>query len=663
MEKLKMHTPDLVNANIERIAELFPACVTESRDEAGTVTRAIDFDLLRQELSDRIVEGPQERYRLDWPGKRKALLDANAPIARTLRPCRAESVDFDTTQNLFIEGDNLDALKLLQETYLGKVKMIYIDPPYNTGKDFIYKDDFAESTADYLERSNQQDEEGKLVANPDSNGRFHSDWLTMILPRLKLAKNLLKREGAVFVSCDEVEQCRLRLAMDEVFGMDNLVADMVWAAGRKNDSRLISVSHEYIVCYARDKAYLKEKDIRWRQHKKGLEEIYAQYENFKRQHGDNYAAITEDMKAWYRDLPDSHPSKAHKHFAHVDARGLYFPDNISWPGGGGPKYKVLHPVTGKPVRVPSRGWMTSDPEKMQRWIDEDRVHFGADENAVPCIKSYLKDREYQAPYSVFYQDGRAASKRLRALMGGDYFDFPKDEEVLQELLAMLTDKDDVVADLFGGMAPIAHALMAQNAMDGGRRHCITVQLPEPCDRSTKSGKAALDAGFGTIADLAKERIRRAGAKIKADNATKEGIGHLDVGFRVLKIDTSNMAEVYYRPDELEQKDLAGHVDNVKPDRSAEDLLFQVLLDWGVDLGLPIVRESIVGREVFFVDVNALAACFVKDGGVDEAFVKELAKRKPLRVVFRDAGFANDNARINVEQIFKTLSPDTEVRTL
>jgi adenine-specific DNA-methyltransferase len=663
MEKLKMHTPDLVNANIERIAELFPACVTESRDEAGTVTRAIDFDLLRQELSDRIVEGPQERYRLDWPGKRKALLDANAPIARTLRPCRAESVDFDTTQNLFIEGDNLDALKLLQETYLGKVKMIYIDPPYNTGKDFIYKDDFAESTADYLERSNQQDEEGKLVANPDSNGRFHSDWLTMILPRLKLAKNLLKREGAVFVSCDEVEQCRLRLAMDEVFGMDNLVADMVWAAGRKNDSRLISVSHEYIVCYARDKAYLKEKDIRWRQHKKGLEEIYAQYENFKRQHGDNYAAITEDMKAWYRDMPDSHPSKAHKHFAHVDARGLYFPDNISWPGGGGPKYKVLHPVTGKPVRVPSRGWMTSDPEKMQRWIDEDRVHFGADENAVPCIKSYLKDREYQAPYSVFYQDGRAASKRLRALMGGDYFDFPKDEEVLQELLAMLTDKDDVVADLFGGMAPIAHALMAQNAMDGGRRHCITVQLPEPCDRSTKSGKAALDAGFGTIADLAKERIRRAGAKIKADNATKEGIGHLDVGFRVLKIDTSNMAEVYYRPDELEQKDLAGHVDNVKPDRSAEDLLFQVLLDWGVDLGLPIVRESIVGREVFFVDVNALAACFVKDGGVDEAFVKELAKRKPLRVVFRDAGFANDNARINVEQIFKTLSPDTEVRTL
>lgn len=663
MDKLKMHTPDLVNANVERIVELFPTCVTEGRDDKGDVTRAIDFDLLRQELSDRIVEGPQERYRLDWPGKREALLAANAPIAKTLRPCRDESVDFDTTRNLFIEGDNLDALKLLQETYLGKVKMVYMDPPYNTGKDFIYDDDFAESAEQYLERSNQADEEGRLVANPETNGKFHSDWLSMILPRLKLGKNLLKREGAIFVSCDEIEQARLRLAMDEVFGMDNLVADMVWAAGRKNDSRLISVSHEYIVCYARDKAYLKEKDIRWRQRKKGLEDIYAQYGRLKREHGSDYAAMTEAMKAWYRDLPDSHPANAHKHYSHVDARGLYFPDNISWPGGGGPKYKVLHPITGKPVKVPSRGWMTSDPEKMKRWIAEDRVHFGVDENSVPCIKSYLKDREYQAPYSVFYQDGRAASKRLRALMGGDYFDFPKDEEVLQEIVAMLTDKDDVVADLFAGMAPIAHATMAQNAADGGARGTISVQLPEACDPDSKSGKAALDAGFATIADLAKERIRRAGAKIKADNASKEGIEKLDVGFRVLKIDTSNMAEVYYRPDELKQDDLLGQVDNVKPDRSAEDLLFQVLLDWGVDLSLPIVREKVAGREVFCVDGNALAACFVADGSVDETFVTELAKRKPLRVVFRDKGFASDNARINVEQIFKTLSPDTEVQTL
>jgi len=511
-----MHSPDLVDANIERIAELFPDCVTESRDEQGKLKRAIDFDQLRQALSDHIVEGPQERYRLDWPGKREALLAANAPIAKTLRPCREESVDFDTTQNLFIEGDNLDALKLLQETYLGKVKMIYIDPPYNTGKDFIYNDDFAESAEEYLQRSNQQGEEGRLVANTETNGKFHSDWLSMILPRLRLGKNLLMREGAVFVSCDEVEQARLRLAMDEVFGMNNFVADMVWAAGRKNDSRLISVSHEYIVCYARDKEYLKEKDIHWRQRKKGLEDIYAQYDRLKREHGTDYVAMTKGLKAWYRCLPDGHPAKGHKHYGHVDRRGVYFPDNISWPGGGGPKYKVLHPVTGKPVKVPSRGWMTSDPKKMQRWIDEDRVHFGEDENAVPCIKSYLKDREYQAPYSVFYQDGRAASKRLRTLMGGDYFDFPKDEGVLQELLAMFTDKDDVVADLFAGAAPIAHAAMAQNAKDGGLRRTITVQLPEPCDSSTKTVKNALEAGFATITEIAKERIRRAGQRISSE---------------------------------------------------------------------------------------------------------------------------------------------------
>lgn len=659
MDKLKMHTPDLAAANIERLAELFPACVTESRGEDGMVKRAIDFDLLRQELSDHIVEGPQERYRLDWPGKREALLAANAPIAKTLRPCREESVDFDTTRNLFIEGDNLDALKLLQETYLGKVKMIYIDPPYNTGKDFIYDDDFSESVDSYLKRSNQSDEAVRLVANPETNGRFHSDWLTMILPRLRLAKNLLQSDGAVFVSCDEVEQARLRLAMDEVFGMNNFVADMVWAAGRKNDSRLISVSHEYIVCYARDKDYLKEKGIKWRQRKKGLEDIYAQYEKLKREHRSDYAAMTAGLKAWYRDLPDSHPAKAHKHYGNVDKRGVYFPADISWPGGGGPKYKITHPTTGKVVKIPARGWMTGDSEKMMQWIEEDRVHFGKDENSVPCIKAYLKDSEYQAPYSVFYQDGRAASKRLRALMGGDYFDFPKDEGVLQELIAMFTGGHDIVADLFAGSSPVAHAVMAQNAEDGASRRCISVQIAEPIDEDS----AAFEAGYETIAEVGKERIRLAGRKIKDDNVGSDGIDQLDVGFRALKIDISNMAEVYYKPDEIKQADLLGMVDNVRAKRSSEDLLFQVLLDWGVDLTLPISREQINGRELFFVDGNALAACFTADGSVDEAFVKELAKRQPLRVVFRDAGFANDNARINVEQIFKTLSPATEVKTL
>ena len=538
MEKLKMHSPDLTQANIARIRELFPGCVVEVKDEGrgmkdenlsssfslpgSSLRYAIDFDLLRQELSGHIVEGPQERYHLDWPGKREALLTANAPIAKTLRPCREESVDFDTTKNLFIEGDNLEALKLLQEAYLGEVKMIYIDPPYNTGKDFIYKDSFATEEAAHQVASGERDGEGtRLVANPEGNGRFHSNWMTMIAPRIRLAKKLLAQDGAIFVSCDEGEHPRLRLLMDEIFGQSNFVADMVWAAGRKNDSRLVSVSHEYIVCYACDVEYLRTKQATWRQRKKGLDEIYAQYERLRRQHGKNYKAMTEGMKEWYRSLSDSHPSKAHKHYAHVDSRGVYFPDNISWPGGGGPKYEVLHPVTKKPVKVPSRGWMTSDPKRMQEWIEDDRVHFGADENAVPCIKSYLKDKEQQTPYSVFYQDGRAASKRLRALMGGDLFDFPKDEFVLQEIVEMLTDGDDIVVDFFAGSSTTAHAVMMQNAADGGSRRFVMVQL----DEKVEDNSAASQAGYTTIADISKERIRRAGQRISSEQRAAIGYGY------------------------------------------------------------------------------------------------------------------------------------------
>lgn len=679
MEKLKVHTPNLTQENIARIRELFPGCVTEARGEDGKLRLAVDFDQLRQELSESIVEGPQERYRLDWPGKREALLAANAPIAKTLRPCREESVDFDTTKNLFIEGDNLDALKLLQETYLGKVKMIYIDPPYNTGNDFIYEDDFAENAEAFLKRSNQKDEEGnRLVANTEANGRFHSDWLSMLSPRLRLSKNLLTQDGAIFVSCDEGEHPRLRLIMDEIFGQTNFVADMIWAAGRKNDSRLISISHEYIVCYAANIQHLSEKQITWRQRKKGLDEIYAQYERLKRQHGQNYKAMTEGMKEWYRSLADGHPSKMHKHYAYVDARGVYFPDNISWPGGGGPKYEVLHPLTKKPVKVPSRGWMTSDPKRMQEWIADNRVHFGDDENTVPCIKSYLTSKEYQTPYSVFYQDGRAASKRLRTLMDGDLFDFPKDELVLQELVEMLTEGKDIIVDFFAGSSTTAHSIMLQNAADGGNRKFIMVQLPEPCDEKSEAFKA----GYKTIAEISKERIRRAGARLKSEMGMVKSeiktskqvdsdihpspfpIHHsLDIGFRVLKVDSSNMADVYYTPDATRQTLLDKMTANIKPDRTPEDLLFQVLLDWGVDLTLPIRKETIQGKTVFFVNEPPydLVACF--DDGVNEDLVRELARFEPLRVVFRDTGFVSDAVKINVEQIFKQMSPHTEVRSI
>lgn len=492
MEKMKMHSPNLTQENIARILELFPNCKTEAKGEDGQVRLGVDFDQLRQELSESIVEGPQERYHLNWPGKREALLTANAPIAKTLRPCREESVDFDTTKNLFIEGDNLEALKLLQETYLGKVKMIYIDPPYNTGKDFIYRDNFALSQASHEIASGERTEEGtRLVANPEGNGRFHSNWLSMIASRLRLAKNMLTQDGAIFVSCDEGEHPRLRLIMDEIFGQANFVADMVWAAGRKNDSRLISVSHEYIVCYAANIQHLRENQVTWRQRKKGLDEIYAQYERLKRQHGDDYKSITKDLKGWYRSLANGHPAKAHKHYSNVDKRGVYFAADISWPGGGGPKYEVRHPVTNKAVKMPARGWMTPDPKKMEEWIKDDRVHFGETEDSVPCMKKYLKDSEFQTPYSVFYQDGRAASKRLRALMDGDLFDFPKDEIVIQEIVEMLTEGNDIILDFFAGSSTTAHSVMLQNATDGGNRKFIMVQLAE----STAEDSTAFKAGF------------------------------------------------------------------------------------------------------------------------------------------------------------------------
>ena len=338
--------------------------MTETRDETtGNPCLRVDFDQLRQELYGHIVEGPQERYRIDWPGKRESLVLANTPTTKTLRPVPDESLHFDTTKNLFIEGDNLDALKLLLKAYLGQIKLIYIDPPYNTGKDFIYQDRFATDQTDQEISAGERTEYGdRLVANPEGNGRFHSNWLTMMAPRLRLAKKLLTLDGAIFVSCDEGEQPRLRMVMDEIFGQSNFVADMVWAAGRKNDSRLVSVSHEYIVCYVRNSEYLREKKIIWRQRKKGLDDIYAQYNRLKRQHGNDCNAMTQGLKKWYSGLADHDPAKKHKHYSHIDARGIYFPSDLSWPGGGGPKYEVLHPRTQKPVKVPSRGWMTSDPE-------------------------------------------------------------------------------------------------------------------------------------------------------------------------------------------------------------------------------------------------------------------------------------------------------------
>lgn len=672
MDKLKMQTVNKADENFKKLAAMFPNAVTETIDENGEVVRAIDKDVLMQEISCKVVDGNEERYQFTWPDKKKSVLLANAPINKTLRPCREESVDFDTTENLYIEGDNLEVLKLLQETYLGKIKMIYIDPPYNTGNDFVYEDDFALSIAEYIANSGQFDESGnQLVQNPESNGRFHTDWLNMLYPRLKIAKNLLTEDGAIFISIDENEVNTLKIICDEIFGQSNFIAQLVWAAGRKNDSKYISVSHEYILCYFRNIDYIKENKIVWREKKQGLDDIYAEYETLKRVYGDDYERMSSELKQWYKNLPDGHPAKDHSHYCRVDEKGIFFPDNISWPGGGGPKYPVLHPVTHKPVKVPSRGWLTNE-KTMAEWIHQGRVEFGKDENSVPTLKSYLKDREYTVPYSVFYKDGRAASKRLAALMGEKVFENPKDEEVIKRLIEFCGVSDgDYVLDFFSGSGTTAHAMFLANAEQKVNRHFILVQIPEEISEknatSEKSKKVARSAialcdtlGVDhTICEIGKERIRRAGKKIK--EITQLTVPSLDVGFRVLKCDNSNMKDVYYNPAEYEQSLFTSLEDNIKEDRTPEDLLFQVMLDLGVLLSSKIEETTIAGKKVFNVEDNYLIACF--DSDVTEETIKAIAKQKPYYFVMRDSSMANDSVATNFEQIFATYSPDTVRKVL
>ena len=626
MNKMKMHSPDLTRTNIDKLAELFPNCLVESRDEKGTVTRNIDFDQLRQEVTGSIVEGPQERYQLNWPGKREALLTANAPIAKTLRPCREESVDFDTTQNLFIEGDNLDALKLLQETYLNKVKVIYIDPPYNTGKDFVYDDDFAQDTESYLARTNQKDQVGnRLVANSESNGRFHSDWLTMMYSRLRLARSLLSAEGVIFVSIDDCEIGNLRKLCDEVFGEEMFAAQIIWKKrSTPPNDRVIGAQHDYILVY--------------------VKESLGAFNLRKR---------SDDQVARYKN-PDNHPKGP---WAAGDLMG-----NVK--GGryvASLHYAITNPRTGKQHYPSSNGNWRFNEARIKELIDNDEIYFGDDDQGRPKLKRFLSQVKDGVTWTTLWDFAplnTEASSEMTEIFGNlATFENPKPIDLIRLVLEAGSSRDGIVLDFFSGSATTAHAAMKLNAEDGGSRRFILVQLPEVCGEDSEPGRA----GFKTIAEIGKERIRRAGKKIKKDNAGKPGFEKIDVGFRVLKIDSSNMKEVFYTPDSVSQDLLSDQVNNIREDRTAEDLLFQVLLDWGVDLALPIAKETIAGKTVYFVDGNALAACF--EEGVSEEFVKLLAKREPLRAVFRDAGCASDSVKINVEQIFKLMSPGTEVKTI
>ena len=671
MDKLRMESPDLTAQNIDRIAALFPNCITEMLDEEHSTPekkvykRAVNFELLKQMLSPDVVDG-DEAYEFTWVGKKAAIVEANKPIRKTLRPCMAESKDWDTTENLYIEGDNLEVLKLLQESYLGKVKMIYIDPPYNTGNDFLYRDDFAMSSEEYSEESGETDDTGnRMFKNTDTNGRFHSDWCSMIYSRLLLSRNLLTPDGVIFISIDENEVNTLKAICDEVFGASNFIAELIWSAGRKNDSKYISVSHEYILCYFKDALWVKDHKILWREKKQGLSDIYAEYERLKKVYGEDCTSIEKELKGWYKSLPDGHPAKDHSHYCRVDKNGIFFADNISWPGGGGPKYQVLHPVTQKPVKIPSRGWLTNEAT-MKEWIVQGRVEFGKDENGVPTLKSYLKDREYSVPYSVFYKDGRAASKRLATLMGDKVFENPKDEEIIQRIIQFCgTDDGDIILDFFSGSATTAHAMFLADAEQNKHRKFILVQLPETIDpqkeASEKAKKVAQNAvnlldTIGVphnICEIGKERIRRAGDKIKSESpmTTQD----LDIGFRVLKLDDTNMKDVYYAPDDYDQGMLAGLESNIKDDRTDLDLLFGCLIDWGLPLSLPYKSEQIDGCTVHTYNDGDLIACF--DANIPESVVKEVAQRKPLRAVFRDSGFASSPEKINVFEIFKLYMPE------
>ena len=636
-----MQTLDGVQNNIDKIAALFPNCITEKVDEKGQLVHSIDFDKLRQELSSEIAEGREERYQFTWPNKKKAILLANSPINATLRPCREESVDFDNTQNLYIEGDNLDVLKCLRETYLGKVKMIYIDPPYNTGNDFVYDDDFAESTSEYLANSGQYDEQGnRLVANTESNGRFHTDWLNMIYPRLKVARDLLTEDGVIFISIDDNEVVNLKEICNEIFGSSNFVSQIVWEQGRKSMAAQIAINHEYCLIYCKNRIEnIKNDSLKsnhnWSDKKEGLEQIYNEYENLKNIYGSDYNAIEKGIKAFYKSLSDDNPAKRQSQYKCVDSKGLYFPGDIAQGTGNGGRFEILHPITRRPCKLPKGGWRFGE-SKLPELLRENRIHFGEDETKVPCLKRYLKETEYEVASSVFYKDGRGASKRLQVLFDNSIFDFPKDEEIIKRFVAYVTSYNDsnepiIVLDFFSGSATTAHAVMKLNAEVGGNRKFIMVQLPE----KTELNSEAYKAGYKTICDIGKERIRRAGKKIKEELAVKQHDERittrqkeltLDIGFRVLKLDSSNMENVYYSPVEYSQQELFAKTENVKSDRTGEDLLFQVMLELGATLDSKIEQIEIKGKAIYNVANNYLVACF--DNEIDDSVVTTIAKMQP-----------------------------------
>ena len=623
MDKMKMETPDLTQENVEKLLALFPECATEVKQH-GKVTRGVNFDVLQQLLTPYKIEG-DEAYEFTWVGKKAAFVEANRPIRKTLRPVPEKSKDWQKTENLYIEGDNLEALKLLQKAYLGQVKMIYIDPPYNTGNDFIYNDSFKMSEEELAEGMGLFDEEGnkRFTENSVTNPRFHSDWCSMIYSRLRLVKNLLSEDGAIFISIDDNEQENLKKICDEVFGASNFIAQLIWerAYSPKNDARFISNSHDYVLMYAKS------------------------IENF---------VIGR--------LPRSAQANARYKNPDNDPRGVWKPSDMSVKTyNAACDYPITCP-SGRIVEPPAgRCWSLSANAFAER-LQDNRIWFGPDGNSVPCIKRFLSELKFNgmAPASIlFYKEvghSQEGVQEVAKLMEGAYFDGPKPLRLLRRLLTLANlNKESLVLDFFSGSATTAHAVMQMNAEDGGHRRFIMVQLPEKTDEKSEAKKA----GFDTICDIGEERIRRAGEKIKAESPlmTKE----LDTGFRVFRVDDSNMKDVYYSADEVSQDALDGMISNIKEDRSALDLLFGCLIDWGIPLSKKCTSETVDAHTIYDYGEGDLLACF--DTDISESVIEAMARKKPLRVVFRDGCFAGSQDKINVFEIFKMLSPDTTIRVL
>lgn len=644
MDKLKMMSRDVVGGNVQKIAALFPQCVTERLDKDSKPELAIDFDKLRAELSNEVLNEGEERYQFTWPDKRAASRLANTPTTQTLRPCREESVDFDTTQNLYIEGDNLDVLKVLRETYLGKVKMIYIDPPYNTGNDFVYNDDFAQGKGDFEAQSGLFDDEGNQTVDPmqrntESNGRFHTDWLNMIYPRLKVARDLLSDDGVIFISIDENECENLRKMCDEIFGERNLVAQIPWQsrASIQNDTDF-SINHEYICVYAK---------VRRMQNRR-LKETNV-FEWYKR---DSFVCKPLPLDPSKFDNPDNDP------------RGPWKADPFDAPHvRPNLTYSITNPITGV-QHLPPRGrhWRT-DNYQFSSALKDGRIIFGKSGEGRPQLKVFYEEKkDFGSVDNSWFSAERigtatSGTKELMSLFdGASYFETPKPVSLLLKLIYLSNcSENDVILDFFSGSATTAHAVMKLNAEDGGHRKFIMVQLPEVTDEKSEARKA----GYKNICEIGKERIRRAGRKVKEEAGV---MGQdLDIGFRVLKLDSSNMEDVYYTPDNFDANNLFTLADNIKTDRTSEDLLFQVMLDLGIELSATIRSEELGGRNVWNVDNGYLMACFDRD--VNEATITEIAKQKPVYFVMRDASAANDKVLDNFDQLFANYSPDTTCKIL